>query len=184
MSEVKFCDVHDGDEFRCKIQGVEARGKITIEDDGDVYLCQNVHVGHVCKDMKGFDNSWWVGDVGRDVSSDSCINGHQMVTDFELILDPADIRCWKTGDIITNGEYFRRILFINQWVIACANGNRKLEKIDTEPAQAVRSYAEFLGRCPGYYLYHKPAEPTEEEKAIALLEKAGRIKDGKILDAS
>ena len=78
----------DGKEFRCRIDGEECFGKITIED-GCAYLCQNKKCGSSCYNKRGFAYSW---------SIDNCKAARLIknrVTDFVLIDDENSILSLK-----------------------------------------------------------------------------------------
>jgi len=49
----------DGDRIRCKITGEEVNdARISIDDIGDIYICQDTRNGFSVDDKKGYRFSW------------------------------------------------------------------------------------------------------------------------------
>ncbi len=53
-------DLKDGMSFTAEIQGTKCFGKISIEKNGNIYLCQNEEDGNDCGDKKGYEYSWLI----------------------------------------------------------------------------------------------------------------------------
>ena len=56
----------DGMKVRCIIDGISIESAtISIEDD-IIYICQNHKCGDYCRDLHGYEYSWYCGDGSRD----------------------------------------------------------------------------------------------------------------------
>jgi hypothetical protein len=53
-------DLKDGMEFNAVIDGFETSGKISIDSDGDIFLCQNDCNGALTENRHGYKYSWWI----------------------------------------------------------------------------------------------------------------------------
>lgn len=62
--EIKY---KDGDNFKAIIDGALCYGKITINENENIYFCQNFKDGRETPFRKGFDYSWVIDDTVKDV---------------------------------------------------------------------------------------------------------------------
>ena len=82
MTKLKnLLDCH-GQPFRCKIDGTQCEGRITVEDE-NVFLCQNEMDGYDCVDKQEFSYSWHITEVQKDILDNKA--NHQYVTEFVLL---------------------------------------------------------------------------------------------------
>jgi hypothetical protein len=54
----KISELKHGKWFRATIDGADCYGKISIDSDGDIFLCQNSRSGNSARNKLGFDSSW------------------------------------------------------------------------------------------------------------------------------
>lgn len=81
MTKLKnLLDCH-GRPFRCKIDGTQCEGRITVEDE-KVYLCQNKCDGFDCEDKQGFLYSWKITAFQKDILDNK---SNVDVTEFVLL---------------------------------------------------------------------------------------------------
>lgn len=107
----------DGRRFRAKIDGVECKGKVRVENN-EVFLCQNKKDGAECSDRLGFKYSWAVDDGSM---SDLRRND---VAYFELIAPstPAEIRAykdWQVGDKVSRGGEMWEVISRSGKLVVC-----------------------------------------------------------------
>lgn len=82
MTKLKnLLDCH-GRPFRCKIDGTQCEGRITVEDDR-VFLCQDEMDGDDCEDKQGFSYSWHITESQKDILDNK--SNPQDVTEFVLL---------------------------------------------------------------------------------------------------
>lgn len=61
----EYSQLKHGMKVKCKIEGKEVNdAKLSIDNDGSVYVCQNVKQGGLADHRVGYDYSWYVGDSG------------------------------------------------------------------------------------------------------------------------
>ncbi len=53
-------DLKDGMSFTAEIDGTKCSGKISIQGNENIYLCQNEQDGSECDDKKGYKYSWLI----------------------------------------------------------------------------------------------------------------------------
>lgn len=91
----------DGRHFRCKIEGTPVKGKIRVEDNNSVYLCQNERRGDDARDKYGYKYSWSV------LSGSNKELTYSDVSDFVLFPSTPDeiesYKDWQVGDKIRCG---------------------------------------------------------------------------------
>lgn len=102
----------DGKEFRCRIDGEECFGKITIED-GNAYLCQNKKNGANCNNKNGFKYSWAINNckavrlIGNRVTDFVLIDDENSILSLENIRTIALEKAKESfGDDTTNIDVF------------------------------------------------------------------------------
>lgn len=82
MTKLKnLLDCH-GQPFRCKIDGTQCEGRITVEDE-DVFLCQDEMDGLDCRNKQGFLYSWHITESQKDILDNK--SNYQDVTEFVLL---------------------------------------------------------------------------------------------------
>jgi hypothetical protein len=82
-----------GKRFKCKIKGIKAEGKISV-DDRLAYLCQNEYKGAICEDKQGYNYSWIV-DEGNILDLE-----YNDVTDFQLLDEEEKERTYTEEDML------------------------------------------------------------------------------------
>ena len=72
--------------FKATINGDLCEGKVQFEN-GEYYLCQNIHDGSDCKDKLGYNYSWQIGESLHP------IKGHCDVAELELFPETLEDLC-------------------------------------------------------------------------------------------
>lgn len=150
----------DGRRFRCKIEGTPVKGKIRVEDNDSVYLCQNERRGDDARDKYGYKYSWSV------LSGSNKELTYSDVSDFVLFPSTPDeiesYKDWQVGDKVrltaSTVPYFLapygEIIFRSgELVVAKLNGS------------ASKNYT-----CDEFYElgYRLDIEPLSEEKTVEI----------------
>ena len=124
MTKLKnLLDCH-GRPFRCKIDGTQCEGRITVEDE-KAYLCQNKCDGFDCEDKQGFLYSWGITSSQEDILDNK--SNLDDVTEFVLLDSQnehfrlADIQDLVPGNIIQYRHFEpRKILEVANGIVEYA----------------------------------------------------------------
>lgn len=124
MTKLKnLLDCH-GRPFRCKIDGTQCEGRITVEDE-KAYLCQNKCDGFDCEDKQGFLYSWHITEIQKDILDNK--SNLDDVTEFVLLDSQnehfrlADIQDLVPGNIIQYRHFEpRKILEVANGIVEYA----------------------------------------------------------------
>lgn len=77
----KYSELKHGMRVRCKIDGVQVDdAKLSVDADGQVYVCQDVADGADAEDKLGYEYSWCLGFKGRNIG-----RWTSMVTDLVAV---------------------------------------------------------------------------------------------------
>ena len=128
MTKLKnLLDCH-GRPFRCKIDGTQCEGRITVEDE-KAYLCQNKCDGFDCEDKQGFLYSWGITSSQEDILDNK--SNLDDVTEFVLLDSQnehfrlADIQDLVPGNIIQYRHFEPRE------ILEVANGIVEYARVST-----------------------------------------------------
>jgi len=121
MTKLKNLLDYHGQPFRCKIDGTQCEGRITVEDES-VFLCQDEMDGYDCEDKQGFLYSWHITESQKDILDNK--SNHKAVTEF-VLLDShneharlANIQDLVPGNIIQYRHFEpRKILEVSDGIV-------------------------------------------------------------------
>lgn len=69
--------------FKAAIDGAPCKGRVSVNKNKNVFLCQNEEFGWSAEDKLGYIFSWWV-QAGRDEQTNFWLHS---ITDFEFITE-------------------------------------------------------------------------------------------------
>ena len=85
--------------FKANIRGMSCEGRIQVEHS-NVYLCQNIMNGAICRDSLGYCYAWCINDGSEKAMKKN------LVTDLEIIpRDPETYRDWQVGDRVCDNKH-------------------------------------------------------------------------------
>lgn len=95
-----------GQKVKCEIEGVKVNdARISIDRDGDIYICQNERNGAGAEDKLGYKYSWWIKNGSNDKLK---LEGITNLCSAERTL-----RDMVVGDVIVDKEgYIVKVLAI------------------------------------------------------------------------
>lgn len=147
MKLTKYSQLKHGMRVKCKVDGTRIDdGRISIDDDGKAYVCQNSIGGLGAKELFGYKYSWWLAEKYKDPDQWS-----DYVTDLESI---EGIRAVKVGDIVIGRDGWERKV-VEVW-----ENSVLLGKFDDFEAAGFAYTFEELKRCN---FKIKGQEEVEEE---------------------
>lgn len=153
-----------GRQFRCKIYGELAEGKIQVEH-GRVYLCQNVMNGGECEDKFGYLYSWNVLSGSKEDFEKWVIS----VSDFRLLPMSAEeieeYKDWQVGDKITKGRDVFEVIFRSGEVVILKNNDGLAEG----PFTCDEIYND------GCRLVAEPAPESDDSVEVSMAEVAEKL---------
>lgn len=156
------------DNFEAEIGGVKCKGKVSIDENGKVYLCQNeTDGGFLADDKLGYKYVWFIGYQDNIQAMSNGVQNLKILSrdDGSLVANVGDIIVHKYGKsevLAVNGDCFLRSFLSNFDIADCCHKNSEIKK----------NCWKIEGR----------EEENKAEEYIKYLEEVGRIKDGKILN--
>lgn len=119
MKLAKYSQLKHGMKVLCEIDGKEIKdAKISIDEDGRVYVCQNVKDGFDAEDKLGYKYSWILSYEGEDIE-DWDDNVKNLRT-AEKTLD--DFSTLEIGDVLVDRDGDERtILDVREKIIGLSN---------------------------------------------------------------
>ena len=98
---------------------VSCKGKISVNDNEEVFLCQNIRLGDLADNLLGFKYSWRVQLIGKSTWADSELKSITIL-DPPSSIDPQ--WDWKDGEEVACGSHLQKIfILINGSVIHIVN---------------------------------------------------------------
>ena len=128
MTKLKnLLDCH-GRPFRCKIDGTQCEGRITVEDE-KAYLCQNKCDGFDCEDKQGFLYSWGITSSQEDILDNK--SNLDDVTEFVLLDSQNEhFRLANIQDLVP-GNIIQYRHFEPRKILEVANGIVEYARVST-----------------------------------------------------
>ena len=129
-------------------------GEISVNNGGRIFLLQNERAGASPVDKRGYKYSWKLWDGQYPTLG---------IKEIEW-KDEQPMQEFKTGDILTNGKSYMRVLFANEFVVIPGSANDYLKNLDFAVARSPFSISEFKKEYVGFKPY---TPPTDEEISAA-----------------
>ena len=109
--ENKVIPFKHGDSVTCTIEGdIIVDGKISIDADGTIFVCQNKHDGWGANDLLGYDGSWSIYERFEETFESECLRNDccdLKLKEIEAIPDPKKI---TIEDDISSSEFDEEFL--------------------------------------------------------------------------
>jgi hypothetical protein len=118
-----------GMKVTCKINGKEIKdAKVSIDSDGDMYICQNVILGKGTRDHLGYTFAWLYREDG-------------VVTDLKPVKDILDIETYEVGDkLVFERDDIRTVLGICGRLVFLSMSNLPHRFYNCYTIEEIKSY--------------------------------------------